>query len=84
MNSIYLRGEVERALNIEWDRFAAEHPNLAAQLDREVLIEEATTQLRHDAEFNDVLIRAQACGQGLGAAVDFIQNWVGPFLRRML
>ncbi|MCS7034255.1 MAG: hypothetical protein NZ561_09705 [Phycisphaerae bacterium] len=83
MNRIFLRGEVERALQTEWEQFSSEHPHLAGVLDQELLIEEATESLRHDPDFNDVLIRAQSCGHGLAAAVEFIRTWIGPWLRRL-
>ncbi|HRK32405.1 MAG TPA: hypothetical protein PLD59_15175 [Tepidisphaeraceae bacterium] len=80
MSRIYLKGEVERAMTTSWQAFAEEHPRLAAVLDRQVLIEEATQALRSDGEFNRTLQRAQAAGMVAECVRDFVEQW----LRRLL
>ncbi len=83
MNIIYLRGEVERAVNGAWSHFSQEHPHLANVLDREVLIEEATHALRDDPEFAAALANAKAAGWAGGLAAEFVQRFVVSWLRRL-
>lgn len=46
-----LRELIEHRLGDRWTRFADEHPNLAASIDRVRLVESGVEQLRRDPRF---------------------------------
>ena len=53
-----LRDLVARQLDVHWDRFARDHPHLAAAVERVTLIQSAVQTLRADPEFQQALRQA--------------------------
>jgi hypothetical protein len=80
MNSINLKDEVRRAIDESWPQFEADHPHLAAAIDQEMLVMEATRAISEDPEFNAAMQQAAAAGivaTGLhDAVVRLTRRWL--------
>jgi hypothetical protein len=84
MNSINLKDEVRRAINVSWPQFEADHPHLAAAIDQEILLMEATRAISEDPEFNAAMQQAQAAGIVATGVGDVIEALVRRWLRSLL
>lgn len=81
--TISLRDEVQKALAVEWPKFAADHPRLAAAVDQTLLVEQAVASIADSAEFRSAMEEA-ATAQSGGWLTDlvrqFVMKWVGKLL----
>ncbi len=68
MTQTMLRDLVERELEQSWEIWAAAHPNLAAEIGRTALSQQAVTSLRDDPEFQAALTAAGLDEAKLAAA----------------
>lgn len=84
MKTIDMKDIVERAIQADWARFAQDHPRLAAAIDRQVLVEEATRALSDDPQFLQALARASAAGVLSESVVDLVLPLVSQWLRRLI
>lgn len=75
MNTQSLRDLVVHQVETDWPRFAAEHPNLAAAVDRVSLVETAVKRLRDDPAFVAAMERAAVDGATL-EAMRHVRRWV--------
>lgn len=75
-----LREVVSQALDRDWTSFAGEHPALAQLLDRQLLIEHASTRLRDDVSFQ----KAISDGQAISTSIEWMVGIARPFVRRVL
>jgi hypothetical protein len=84
MNTTNVKDQIREALAMEWPAFQARHPNLAAVLDQELLIDQATAQLADDPEYKKAMTEAQAIGMTAQTAVQiargFIQDWIAQLI----
>lgn len=80
MLSVSLKDHVQQALRQQWPAFARAHPQLAAVMDRTLLLEQATLVLADDAEFRDALERGAAAGLASQTLTDLAGRLVGRFL----
>jgi thiazole synthase ThiGH ThiG subunit len=76
MNGIDLKAEVSRAVGEEWSKFAADHPRLAAELGRDLLIEQAVAALEEDPAYQDAMRAAATAGTLAETAGDIIRRCV--------
>ena len=76
MIRIDLREEVNKALAMEWDAFAARHPRLAKVIDRTLLLEEAVQRIDESPEYRLAMERAAMVGQAAES--------IGPIIRQVL
>jgi hypothetical protein len=84
MNSINLKEEVRRAIDASWPQFQADHPHLAAAIDQEILLSEATRSISEDPEFAAAMQQAQAAGIIAAGLGDVIGNLTRRWLRNLL
>jgi hypothetical protein len=68
MTQTMLRDLVERELDQSWESWAAEHPNLAAEIGRTTLMNQTIASLRDDPEFQSALSAAGLDEAKLAAA----------------
>jgi hypothetical protein len=84
MNSINLKDEVRRAIDASWPQFQADHPHLAAAIDQDILVMEATRAISEDPEFNAAMQSAAAAGiiaTGLGDMITRLtRRWLWSLL----
>ena len=81
MNGIDLKGEVSRAVDEEWSKFAADHPRLAAELGRDLLIEQAVASLEEDPSYQEALRSAATAGTLAETAGDIVRRCVRTLIR---
>ena len=82
--TISLRDLVEQAVKAEWSAFEAEHPRLAAVLDREMLITGASAALDEDEEYRQALAAAGAAGIAAEALGGVVRTVVGKWVRGLI
>ena len=80
MKTIDLHNIVAAAIGEQWDAFAQGHPQLAAALDRNLLIQHAAQSVRDDPQFADALAGVQA----QGAQQQKLQTLVAGVVRRVM
>jgi hypothetical protein len=80
MTAIDLKGLVAQAVGKEWETFAAAHPNLARVLDETLLVEEVTTQLWQDPEYQKSLANAELVGQTAERVTELVKRLMGKWL----
>jgi hypothetical protein len=83
MTTIQLKEEVRRAIHQSWDTFAAQHPNLAAVIDQELLVEQAMQSIADDPEYRTAMEQSSAVGIGMAAVVSFVERFISRFLRQI-
>ena len=84
MQSMNLKDEVSKALEMEWEAFAAAHPRLAAAIDREVLVEEATASLSDDPLYRAAMEEAATMSVPAGLVTDLVRTVVKQVLDRLI
>jgi hypothetical protein len=84
MTNIQLKEEVRRAIHQNWDTFAAQHPNLAAVIDQELLVEQAMQSIADDPEYRTAMEQSNAVGIGMQALVSFVERFISRFLRQII
>ena len=84
MLTINLKEEVQKAVALEWPKFAAEHPRLAEAIDQSVLVEQATTSLADDPAYRAAMENAAAAGGTGEAIIALIAQFVGDWIKRLI
>jgi hypothetical protein len=83
-NILDVKGAVEKAIGGEWEAFEQQHPHLAAALDRELLVEQATAALAEDPGYQEAMAQTVEMGVGLEAigeiVIRFVRQWMGAIL----
>ena len=83
MTSRPLRDLVQSRLNVQWPRFARDHPHLAEAIDRTRLIESGLQRLERDAALREAMRRADVDEAALAAAVRVVER-ADTLLERLL
>ena len=81
---IDLKTQVSAIVNVRWEDFALEHPNLARVIDQHLVVEQAVSQLRLDAEYQHALSTAQVQGQSLEILVKIVDEYVVKWLKKLV
>jgi hypothetical protein len=84
MKRIALSHLVEQSIDRTWTEFAADHPYLAAMLDRDVLLADAQRALSSDPAFVDAVARAQIAGVTYETLADIVDRYIEPWIARRL
>jgi hypothetical protein len=75
---------VAARLNLQWERFAVEHPNLAAAIEQTMLTEMIVSDLNEDEEFRAAMEAAshdEAALNGAMRAIEIVDRVVTRALR---
>ncbi|QNN23030.1 hypothetical protein HED60_12375 [Planctomycetales bacterium ZRK34] len=83
MNVNELHELVEQRLDMRWNEFTEEHPQLAAAIDRVQLIETSVERLLDDPDYHQAVQSAgrdQAMIGVAGPVIDLVDRWVGRLL----
>lgn len=80
MNTIELKQVVRIAIKNGWEAFAADHPRLAAVMDEQLLVEQATQSIADDPEFQHALSQASVIGITADSVVQLAQRFVTRWL----
>jgi hypothetical protein len=72
MNDQRLRDIIARRMDLHWPRFAEQHPNLAAAVERSMLIDSAVDSLADDPQFRAAMRRASVDDAVLDAAAKLL------------
>ena len=83
MSLIDSKPYIERAILNEWSAFAENHPRLAAALDQQMLIEQATAQLTADPEYLKAMDQAAAANLAADSLLALVSRFVRQFLARL-
>ncbi|MCC7408784.1 MAG: hypothetical protein IT442_11980 [Phycisphaeraceae bacterium] len=79
MQTTSLRDVVSQKLAVRWEAWSADHPHLAAAVDRMKLIDSSVQSLRDDAEFREAMRQADLDEAKLAAAarvLEKVEGWV--------
>lgn len=74
MNESEIKSAVESAVGKAWAAFSAEHPALAATLDRRVAIERTTQSLSNSPEFQEAITRAEAAALAMKELTSIVEQ----------
>lgn len=83
MIDINLKEHVRAAIRVQWPQFQQEHPHLAAAIDQQVLIEQATRAIAEDPEYQQTLAQAAAAGIVGSIMTDLVQRLAARWLRHL-
>lgn len=84
MTHVNVREQVEQALQGQWATFAANHPRLAEVIDQDLLVEQATSSLADDPEYQQAMAQASAAGMSGEALAELVRKYVGEWLGRLM
>ncbi len=79
-----LKTEVAAAVAMRWDEFAKRHPKLARVIDQHLLVEQATTHLRLDPDYQRALTNARNGNADIQTIVKLIDKYVSIFLDKLV
>ncbi len=78
------RQAIEQAVGREWSRIEADHPQLAALVDRDLLIRAVTAELELDPAYQQALARADQAHLASTTVetviTDFVLRWIRALL----
>jgi hypothetical protein len=80
MTKSQLKDNVRAAIHSGWDAFAQDHPRLAAVLDEELLIEQATQSIADDPQYQQTMSQASVTGIAADSLAPLIQKLVTRWL----
>lgn len=81
MSSIDLKNIVADALGAQWDGFCTRHPNLSRVIDRDIMIEQYTHDLRSDPEFSQAMRQVESAGLSNQSLQDLAGKIIGLWLK---
>jgi hypothetical protein len=79
-----LKTEVAAAVAVRWDGFARRHPKLSRVIDQHLLVEQATSHLRLDPDYQRALANARRANADVETIVKLIDKYVSSFLDKLL
>lgn len=79
-----LKTEVAAAVAMRWDEFAKRHPKLARVIDQHLLVEQATSHLRLDADYQRALTNARNAKADVETIIKLIDRYVAIFLDKLI
>jgi hypothetical protein len=84
MLKIDLKEEVRKVIGGQWSEFAQRHPRLAEVIDRDLLVEQAVTEISRDPRYRSAMEGAATAGTLAQNAARFIEKYVLELLRRLV
>ena len=79
-----LKTEVAAAVAMRWDEFAKRHPKLSRVIDQHLLVEQATSHLRLDIEYQRAITNARNANADVETIVKLIDKYVSLFLDKLV
>jgi hypothetical protein len=83
MNETNLKEQVRAAIQSAWPAFSQSHPNLAAVIDEELMVESASTSISDDPHYQDAMRQADAAGMAAQTIANLVENFVREWLARL-
>lgn len=84
MNQIDLKRRVADAIDLEWDRYTRDHPNLARVIDRRLLVEQATRTIADDPHYQTAMQHSAAVGISARVIQSVVEHLVSKLLDRLV
>ena len=82
--NLELQSRIEAAVALNWDAFSSLHPALSQVIDKAALTRQVRRSLCEDPEFTRAYRAAVEANVSARAMASFVEQFVGPAMRRLL
>ncbi|MGC4030760.1 MAG: hypothetical protein QM754_03275 [Tepidisphaeraceae bacterium] len=84
MSTIDLKKQVAAAVSVRWDEFVRRHPNVAAVVDQQMLVDNAAAAIANDAAYQQAMQTAREINAGLDILVGIVDRHVVAIFSRLM